>query len=210
MAKISMIRPDIENLIDEALVYFKARSISLLPPNATWDVRQWTDFFQRNPDRLDYFSENGIGWDVSDFGLGDFEKYGGVFYTVHNNTYSSLPSGFRMAEKWILRNEGQGAPAHYHKIKSEYTTNFGPGNLEVTIGGIFLDGTIDSTSMVSVEVDHLSDNYTPGDKILLKLGSYIFLPAGTIHSFKVYEDRSIVHEVSSANDDRMRMETIIF
>src|SRR4051794_25301137 len=64
-----------------------------------------------------FFEENGWvippnpKWDVTDFGLGDFEKYGLVLLNLANEK--------EYCEKLIYCKKGQLTPGHCHKIKKE-------------------------------------------------------------------------------------------
>ena len=60
-----------------------------------------------------------LGWDVTDFGCGDFHKVGAVLFTVRNGVVNHPEIGTPYAEKYIVLEPGQRLPIHMHVCKSE-------------------------------------------------------------------------------------------
>ena len=72
-----------------------------------------------------------LGWDVTDFGSGDFARVGAVLFTVRNGSIHDPAVGTPYAEKYIFLRDGacQEIPMHYHMTKTEDIIN--------RAGGIF-------------------------------------------------------------------------
>ena len=66
-----------------------------------------------------------LGWDVTDFGTGDFSKVGAVLFTVRNGSVYDSKIGTPYAEKYIFLKDGneQEIPLHYHVQKTEDIIN---------------------------------------------------------------------------------------
>ena len=64
---------------------------------------------------------NGLGWDVTDYGLGKFDEMGLFLFTLRNGTLADLERGRGMvyAEKLLISRQDQLSPMHTHVIKSE-------------------------------------------------------------------------------------------
>lgn len=59
-----------------------------------------------------------LGWDITDFGSGDFEKIGLTIFTFRNgNFYKKDKYPKPYAEKLLLVGDGQILPYHYHWSK---------------------------------------------------------------------------------------------
>ena len=64
--------------------------------------------------------ENMLGWDITDFGSGDFNKIGLTIFTFRNgNFYAKDKYPKPYAEKLLFVNDGQILPFHYHWSKME-------------------------------------------------------------------------------------------
>lgn len=56
-----------------------------------------------------------LGWDITDYGMGNFDKFGFSLITIRNGNCSmadKYPKGY--AEKLLYLKEGQYAPNHFH------------------------------------------------------------------------------------------------
>ena len=66
-----MKRSEINLAINEAFQFFKDMNI-VLPKWAYWKPEEW----KNKGKTISEIVENGLGWDITDFGSGDFEKIG--------------------------------------------------------------------------------------------------------------------------------------
>lgn len=69
-----MKRSEINQIISEGIRFFDEMNFKL-PPFAYWNIEDWE--FKNN--EFDEIRENKLGWDITDFGSGDFYKKG-LFY----------------------------------------------------------------------------------------------------------------------------------
>ena len=73
------------------------------------------------------------GWDVTDYGINDFERVGGVLFTIRNGNVYDPSVGTPYAEKIIALKEGQCLPLHFHYKKTEDIINRGGGVLAIKL-----------------------------------------------------------------------------
>ena len=119
-----MKRSQINGAVAWAKARLKEHDIHL-PRAAYWDLDAW----RANADKLSTIKKVMMGWDVTDFGTGDFENVGGVLYTVRNGKLDDASVGVPYCEKYIIMKEGQRLPKHYHVYKTEDIINRAGGVL---------------------------------------------------------------------------------
>ena len=93
-----MKRSAINSYINEARELFSKAGFSL-PPFAFWSPGDWA---AKGPE-ADEIRDNALGWDITDFGSGDFESCGLLLFTLRNGNYQnpeSYPKGY--AEKLMI------------------------------------------------------------------------------------------------------------
>ena len=69
--------------INAAIAWTKdilARNNIRLPEFAYWSLDDW----KAQAERIDVIRKVMLGWDITDFGLGDFKTVGSVLFTVRN------------------------------------------------------------------------------------------------------------------------------
>ena len=79
-----MKRSTINGLIAEAKALFAEHHFRL-PPFAFWTPQDWAGAGHE----ADEIRDNGLGWDVTDFGAGDFEALGLLLFTIRNGNYQN-------------------------------------------------------------------------------------------------------------------------
>ena len=82
-----------------------------LPPFCHFTPEQW----QTIGHEYDEVRDCMLGWDITDFGLGDFDKFGFSLITIRNGNRSmedKYPKVY--AEKILYLKEGQCAANHFH------------------------------------------------------------------------------------------------
>ena len=144
--------------------------------------------------------ENGIGWDITDFGWGDFEKIGLSLITLRNGNIAK-PGGNVYCEKIMVVRDGQVTPEHYHVLKTEDIINRGGGLLCMKLWNATEDSKLDSTD-VHVQVDGMSKVFKAGETIKLKPGQSVCYTPYLYHTFWAEGGDALVGEVSSVNDDK--------
>lgn len=193
-----MQRSQINRVIDEACELFAALQFRL-PPFAFWSPEQWRSLGSE----ADEIRDNGLGWDVTDYGRGDFVRVGLLLFTIRNGNHArpgAYPKGY--AEKIMMVREQQVTPYHYHWNKREDIINRGGGNLVIELYRADADDRF-AAEPVSVAVDGVRRSVAPGGTVLLTPGESICLEPCVYHSFygEAGAGPVMVGEVSDVNDD---------
>lgn len=179
-----------------------------LPPWALWEAAQWEDVTEDAA--YDEIRNCMLGWDVTDFGSGDFENIGRVLLTLRNGRHNDEGYPKPYAEKLLIDPENQRAPAHYHQSKREDLIAMAGGNILVQLEKADADGKRSGEAMV-VSVDGVAQEVAPGGIVRLKPGMSLSIPPRTIHQFWGEEGTgwecggkrwSLSREVSSVCDDK--------
>ena len=123
-----------------------------------------------------------LGWDITDFGTGDFTRVGAVLYTVRNGLLDDPSTGVPYCEKYIVMKEGQRLPKHYHIFKTEDIINRAGGDLQVFLWNADKDGNELATD-VHVFMDGIERVFRPGEEIVVRKGSSISLAPYIAHVF---------------------------
>jgi D-lyxose ketol-isomerase len=135
----------------------------------------------------------GLGWDLTDFGSGDFEKVGLLLFTSRNG---DLGGARVYGEKILIVRPGQLTPAHHHYSKTEDIINRGGGTLAIQLWPV---GGGASSEVLS---DHRRIRVDAGDILRLRPGESVTLEPHHWHAFWAEDETTLVGEVSSVNDDR--------
>ena len=193
-----MKRSEINNAIRWAADLMKAYHISL-PEYAGWSVEQWK---HRAPETA-LIRQLMLGWDITDFGCGDFDRIGTVLYTVRNGSDTDPGAGVPYCEKYLIMKEGQRLPKHYHVSKTEDIINRGGGNVLIRVYNSLPDEEIDYEPPVVVHKDGCEMTVPAGTQVKLTPGESIHIYQGMYHDFSVEPGTGAVlmGEVSQCNDD---------
>lgn len=143
-----------------------------------------------------------LGWDITDYGLGNFAQTGFSLITLRNGSlvHPAYPKPY--AEKLLMLKEGQYAPMHFHWNKMEDIINRGGGNLLIRLYGS--DEAEDfSDEEIIVTCDGVRRVFQAGDEVRLTPGDSITIPPLLYHDFKVEAGSGdvLIGEVSMVNDD---------
>ena len=192
-----MKRSEINSIIKEMEGLLKKYNFSL-PPFCSWTPEEW---MTKNTE-YDEIRDNMLGWDITDFGLGNFDKTGFALITLRNGNQHNPKYRKVYAEKLIMLRDGQTAPRHYHVVKSEDIINRGGGGLCIGIWNGRKDGSV-NPSDVLVNSDGRSYYVASGTKIVLHPGESITLWPYQYHDFSVIPGTGtvLIGEVSQSNDD---------
>ena len=144
-----------------------------------------------------------LGWDITDYGAGDFENLGLFLFTVRNGALDDLARGKGMlyAEKIMITRKDQLSPRHRHNLKAEDIINRGGGDLIVELFAPNEDLSLDHHSKVTVPVDGEQRTLDAGGHLRLKVGESVTLMPGIWHAFWAEGGDCLVGEVSTVNDD---------
>jgi D-lyxose ketol-isomerase len=190
-----MKRSEINTLIKEALAFFDTMNFKL-PPWAYWSPEDWKNC-QANCDEI---FNNQLGWDLTDFGSGDFNSSGLLLFTIRNGNIHLDQKPY--AEKIMIVGEGQVTPMHFHWSKMEDIINRGGGNLMMELYPSDEKEDLGSQSF-KVSIDGVRKSFKPGTLVRLVPGESITLPRGLYHKFygEAGKGKVLVGEVSAVNDD---------
>ena len=191
-----MKRSEINYLIKEAISYFQEQNF-LLPPWGYWSPETW----KTKAKNCIEISENMLGWDLTDFGSGDFQKRGLLLFTIRNGNLKKDKKPY--AEKIMIVEENQETPLHFHWHKMEDIINRGGGNLILELYNSTEDEQLSDT-MVLFKTDGVERKVNAGEKVVLKPGESITLEQRIYHRFYGEEGKGkvLVGEVSAVNDDK--------
>ena len=171
-----------------------------LPPFCSFTPEQWTSLGHE----WDEVRDCALGWDITDYGLGDFDRVGFSLITIRNGNRAMAERYPKVyAEKLLYLREGQYAPNHFHWFKTEDIINRGGGNVLIRVYNSLPDESIDRASDVTVHTDGLARRVPAGTRIRLTPGESIHIRQRLYHDFTVEPGTGpvLLGEVSQCNDD---------
>lgn len=187
------------NEIMEQAAELIARQGFVLPPFANWTP----DEFRQRKESAARVIAARCGWDITDYGRGDFDNYGLFLFTLRNGRLADLQRGGGMcyAEKLLISRQDQLSPMHTHIIKAEDIINRGGADLVIELYGSDDQGRYAEDRGGVVYCDGIARAYAPGDKLVLKPGESVTLMPGDWHAFWGEGGDVLIGEVSTVNDD---------
>jgi D-lyxose ketol-isomerase len=197
---MSMKRSEINRRIAEAESFFASMSFNLPP----WSKRAPSDWAGRGEDESE-IRDNMLGWDLTDFGSGDFDRVGLLLFTLRNGSAGDRGSGAGRkpyAEKAMVVGESQETPLHFHWSKMEDIIVRGGGALAIQLWRS-KPGEGLSDESVKFRVDGVLREAEAGGTIVLQKGESICLEPGVYHRFYAEpgSGKVLAGEVSAVNDD---------
>lgn len=192
-----MKRSEINAILRDADAFLKQHQF-YLPPFAYWTPEEWG----AKGAEVGEIVDRHLGWDITDFGQGDYEHIGLFVFTLRNGNPESLKTGHGKlyAEKILVTDVDQVTPMHFHWIKMEDIINRGGGKLVVQLYNATEDEKLADTD-VTVKIDGISRTVAAGETVTLSPGESITLPQRCYHKFWGAEERVLIGEVSLVNDD---------
>ena len=193
-----MKRSEINKLMKEALAFIDEMNFKL-PPFALWTPEDW----KTKGSEYDEIRDNMLGWDITDFGSGDFHRVGLLLITLRNGNLTNPKYVKTYAEKLLIVEEEQITPYHFHPQKMEDIINRGGGNLICKLYNCTPDGSKFADTDVIVSSDGRNYAVSAGTEIRLTPGESITLLPGQYHSFWAEKGygKVMLTEVSKVNDD---------
>ena len=170
----------------------------LLPEFCHWAPEDW----QSKSAEYDEIRDNMLGWDVTDYGMGNFAELGLTLITIRNGNINNKKYTKTYAEKIMMIKEGQVSPMHFHWNKMEDIINRGGGNLVFRLYNATKDEQLADTD-VEINKDGRRYMVKAGEEIILKPGDSMSLYPYYYHEFYVQPGTGdvLVGEVSMCNDD---------
>ena len=193
-----MKRSELNRIIADAITFVESRGLAL-PPFAKWTAEDWKNLGADSRELVD----NMLGWDITDFGSGDFTRVGLTIFTFRNGNFHDkqrYPKPY--AEKLLLVGDGQELPYHFHWSKMEDIINRGGGDLLLQMYNSDEKEEFADTD-VSVTVDGRTVTLPAGGTLVLKPGESITLMPGQYHRWVGVPGTGpvMLFEVSTTNDD---------
>jgi D-lyxose ketol-isomerase len=193
-----MKRSEINNIVRRAEEFIRSQNF-YLPPFAYWSPADWA---AKGPEARE-IAENKLGWDITDFGRGDFKRFGLFLFTLRNGSPQNWKTmkGKLYAEKIMIVEPGQETPMHFHWSKMEDIINRGGGNLLLKLYNATPEETLDEETTVKVSMDGVERSVPAGGIVSIAPGESISLRQYCYHSFWADGERCLIGEVSMVNDD---------
>ncbi len=194
-----MKRSEIDKIIGDAIDFMASHQL-YLPPFAYWSPQDAAKLGAEYAEVVD----NMLGWDITDFGLGNYDKVGLLMFTARNGFFRDIEGTKPYAEKYMIVKEGQVTPYHFHWKKTEDIINRGGGNLIVKMYESTPDEKL-SARDVQIHSDGRCYTAPAGTEIRLTPGQSVCLHRGQYHAFWGEEGKGtvLVGEVSCTNDDNV-------
>jgi D-lyxose ketol-isomerase len=192
-----MKRSQINTLLRHAKSFFNRHRFRL-PAWACWSPAQW----KRNPAFARRIKGLQMGWDITDFGSGDFFRQGLLLFCIRNGRAGRAGSK-KYAEKIMIVRPGQETPLHFHFKKEEDIINRGGGRLVFELFLSDKSGGLRRKN-VRIRVDERETTVPAGKPFSIAPGQSMTLPTGLYHRFYGQKGGGavLVGEVSDVNDDR--------
>ena len=194
-----MKRSEINFEIREAEKFFASFQFKL-PKFAYWTPEEMKAR-RHDPKYREIFDCN-LGWDLTDFGKGDFRKEGLFLFTVRNGIQDSELYPKPYAEKIMISRSNQLTLTHCHEFKREDIINRGGGRLVFELFNRKGNSAELEDTPVRVSRDGEELIIPAGEKLILEPGESILLERNVFHRFYAEEGADVlIGEVSAVNDD---------
>ena len=194
-----MKRSDINKALKEMEAFINQYKFAL-PPFCHFTPEDWLTKGHEYDEARDCM----LGWDITDYGLGDFDKIGFSLITIRNGNLEMKDKYTKTyAEKLLYLREEQYAPLHFHWKKMEDIINRGGGNILIRVYNSTPDEQLDKTGDVPVSMDGRTFMVPPGTQVRLTPGESIAIQQFMYHDFTVEKGTGpvLLGEVSECNDD---------
>lgn len=192
-----MKRSEINKIMKGAVDFIDKMNFKL-PPFAFWSPDDWAE----KGKEYNEIRDNMLGWDITDFGSGDYLKEGLLMFTLRNGNFNDKAYVKPYAEKLLIVEENQITPFHFHWSKMEDIINRGGGDLVVQVYN-----STKEEEFADTDVDIYKDGYhytvKAGDTVRIKPGESISIQSGMYHQFWAEGGKILLGEVSKVNDDRV-------
>lgn len=128
-------------------------------------------------------------WDVTDFGLGDWKRFGLILVNLAEEP--------EYCEKLMYAKAGMATPVHWHERKKEDII-CRAGTLLINV---WENAQAGRRELFQVKCNGVPTWARPGETLRLEAGERVTLEPGVVHGFEPGSDEVIIGEVSTANDD---------
>ena len=193
-----MKRSEINQKIRETEAFIKEHGFHL-PPFCNWTPEDWKEKGEECREIVD----NMLGWDITDYGLGDFDHIGLTLVTIRNGNQNNPKYTKPYAEKLLISEEDQICPMHFHWSKMEDIINRGGGILMMELYNSTENEELDTINDVIVVSDGVKLKIPAGTVLEMMPGQSVTLTPGLYHRFWAKKGcgKVLIGEVSKCNDD---------
>ena len=157
-----MKRSEINREIRKAEEFFASFQFKL-PKFAYWSAEELQS--RRHDEKYREIFDCNLGWDLTDFGTGNFEKEGLFLFTIRNGVVNDPAYPKPYAEKIMISRVNQVTLTHCHEYKREDIINRGGGKLAFELFNRKGDSPELDDTPVTVSKD--------GEKITVKAGEVL-------------------------------------
>ena len=194
-----MDRSEINEIILESDVFIRSFGYQL-PLFAYWTPATLKERVQSDSAMI---RDHALGWDVTDYGKGNFRDLGLFLFTLRNGSRSNVDCGRGMlyAEKIMISQENQISPMHRHNFKTEDIINRGGAVLVVELFKATPTREIDQNAEVIVLTDGTERRLPAGCHLKLNPGQSVTLEPDCWHAFWGQGGSVLISEISNVNDD---------
>lgn len=189
-----MKRSQINRVITEDIGFIKQLGFCL-PPFAVWTAADWRGKGAEYHNIL----LNGLGWDVADYGSGDFARYRIAALKIRGGNRESGIYNKPYAENLLILEAGQKCPMHFHPNKIEDLINRGGGDFLIALyNSGEKDGLLDTP--VEILMDGRIFTVKAGEPVRVKPGESISLKPRQYHTFWAEDKKVLFGEVTMASN----------
>lgn len=190
-----MKRSEVNEIIEQSIDFFNSHQF-MLPEWAYWSPERW----KGKSTVCGEIVENALGWDITDFGSGNFSDKGLVLFTIRNGNIKK--PGKVYCEKIMIADENQETPLHFHWNKTEDIINRGGGKLVMELFRSSEDEQL-LEGHVETSVDGFARTINAGEPLILNPGQSVCLKPYVYHRFygQSGHGKVLIGEVSTVNDD---------
>ena len=192
-----MKRSELNKRLKDAVDFMQKMQFHL-PPFAYFSPEKWNECGAE----YDEIRDASLGWDVTDFGSGNFGKKGLLLFTIRNGVHNDSRYKKPYAEKIMVVEEEQVTPFHFHWSKQEDIINRGGGVLLMQVYNATKEETLGDTEVI-ISKDGCKLSLPAGSVIRINPGESVTVPQGLYHSFWAEKGKGkvLAGEVSMTNDD---------
>ncbi len=194
-----MKRSEINARLQEAIAFLDDQNFHL-PRWAKWSPDDWAQAGKE----ADEIRRCMLGWDLTDFGKGEYDNCGLLLFTIRNGVPDATGTGGKdYCEKMLLIGEDQLTPTHFHWAKMEDIINRAGGQMVLKLWNADPDAEKKLDTPVTVSIDGIERTFDAGAEVVLNPGESITLPPYLYHLFYARKGGGPVlgGEVSRVNDD---------
>jgi D-lyxose ketol-isomerase len=182
-----MKRSQINGAIDLAQRTLREHDIRL-PEYAYWTPAQW----QGAGSEYSRVTRNGLGWAVTDFGQGDFDRVGITMFDVRNGNVEHPEEGTPYGEKIFVLKPGQKLPYHFHWRKTEDIISYHGGTLMIQLYNAREDETMDESSPGVAWFDGVRRPFEAGEVFEIPHGCSVTITPRLYHRFWAKEAAGVL------------------